>query len=51
MTKDIQDLFVVQMQQNNNKNYLNIQNCDILFQFAGRPMVHYSCTLVDITLN
>jgi hypothetical protein len=49
MIKDIQDLFILQMQQ----NYFNIQNCDILFQmfsekFANKPMVHYNCTLIDI---
>jgi len=53
MTKDIQNLFVFQMQQNNNKIILTFENCDILFQmffkkFVSRPMVHYSCTLVDI---
>jgi hypothetical protein len=54
MTRDIQDIFVLQMQQNNNNKIISTFEtmifCFKCFEnkFASRPMVHYSCTLVDI---
>jgi len=54
MTKDIQDLFVLQMQQsNNNKIISTFRTMIFCFKCFGKkiiggPMVHYSCTLVDI---
>jgi hypothetical protein len=54
MTRDIHDFFVVQMQQNNNKNVISTFEI-VIFCFecfekknAGKPMVHYSCILIDI---
>jgi hypothetical protein len=32
MNKDIQNLFIFQMQQNNNNKIISTQNYDILFQ-------------------
>jgi hypothetical protein len=54
MTRDIQDLFVLQMQQSNNNKIIPTFETTIFYfkcfenKIATRPMVHYSCILVDI---